>query len=154
MEICAEADIIFATGHSSPEESITLARKAREVGVGRFVVTHANSHFWTMTPDQIRECVDLGAYIEYCYLPCLWGTGTQMPQYERQSAERFAEFLRIAPARSFISTDLGQAVMPHPIEGMRQCIKGLFEAGFTGAEIDRLVRINPAYLIGLDNDNI
>ena len=77
-----------------------------------------------------------------------------MPQYERQSAERFAEFLRIAPARSFISTDLGQAVMPHPIEGMRQCIKGLFEAGFTGAEIDRLVRINPAYLIGLDNDNI
>ena len=25
MEICAEADIIFATGHSSPEESITLS---------------------------------------------------------------------------------------------------------------------------------
>ena len=32
MEICAEANIIFATGHSSSEESITLARKAREVG--------------------------------------------------------------------------------------------------------------------------
>lgn len=154
MEICAEANIIFATGHSSPEESITLARKAREVGIGRFVVTHANAHFWIMTPDQIRECVDLGAYIEYCYLPCLWGTGTQMPQYERQSVERFAEFLRIAPSRSFISTDLGQAVMPHPIEGMRQCIKDLFEAGFTGAEIDRLVRIHPACLIGLNNNNI
>ena len=41
MEICAEADIIFATGHASPQESIALARKAREVGVGKFVVTHA-----------------------------------------------------------------------------------------------------------------
>lgn len=152
MEICAEADIIFATGHSSPEESIALAGKAREVGVGRFVVTHANSHWWMMTPDQIRECVELGAYIEYCYLPCLWGEGTQMPQYERQTAEKFAEFVRIAPERSFITTDLGQAVMPHPAEGMRQCIKGLFEAGFTQAETDQLVRINPAYLIGLNNN--
>lgn len=154
MEICAEAGIIFATGHSSPTESIALARKAREVGVERFVVTHANSHFWMMTPDQIRECVDLGAYIEYCYLPCLWGAGTQMPQYERQSAEQFAEFVRISPMRSFVSTDLGQAVMPHPIEGMRRCIKELLEAGFTGTVIDRLVRINPAYLIGLNSDNI
>ena len=152
MEICAEADIIFATGHSSPEESVTLARKAREVGVGRFVVTHANSHWWIMTPDQIRDCVDMGAYIEYCYLPCLWGEGTQMPQYERQTAEEFAAFVRIAPERSFISTDLGQAVMPHPIEGMRLCIKDLSEAGFSRAEIDRLVRANPAYLIGLDNN--
>lgn len=152
MEICAEADIIFAMGHSSPEESIALARKAREVGVGRFVMTHANSHWWMMTPDQVRECVELGAYIEYCYLPCLWGEGTQMPQYERQTAEKFAEFVRIAPERSFITTDLGQAVMPHLAEGMRQCIKGLLEAGFTQAETDRLVRINPAYLIGLNNN--
>ena len=63
MEICAEADIIFATGHSSPKESITLVRKAKEVGVKRIVVTHANSYIWTMTPDQIKHCIDLGAYL-------------------------------------------------------------------------------------------
>lgn len=55
MEICAEVDIIFATGHASPQESVTLAQKAREIGVDRFVVTHANSHFWKMTADQIRQ---------------------------------------------------------------------------------------------------
>lgn len=112
MEICAEADIIFATGHSSPDESITLVRKAHEVGVKRIVVTHANSSIWTMTPDQIKRCINLGAYIEYCYLPCLWGEGTKMPQYQRQSIEEFASMVRIDPTRSFISTDLGQAVMP------------------------------------------
>ena len=150
MEICAEADIIFATGHSSPEESLMLLRKAQEVGVKRVVVTHANSSIWTMTPDQIKQCVDLGAYIEYCYLPCLWGEGTKMPQYQRQSIEEFAAFVRIAPSRSFISTDLGQAVMPHPIDGMRDCIINLQSVGVSQSDIDLLVRSNPAWLIGLD----
>ena len=150
MEICAEADIIFATGHSSPEESLMLLRKAQEVGVKRVVVTHANSSIWTMTPDQIKQCIDLGAYIEYCYLPCLWGEGTKMPQYQRQSIEEFAAFVRIAPSRSFISTDLGQAVMPHPIDGMRDCIINLQSVGVSQSDIDLLVRSNPAWLIGLD----
>ena len=150
MEICAEADIIFATGHSSPEESLSLLRKAQEVGVKRVVVTHANSYIWTMTPDQIKRCIDLGAYIEYCYLPCLWGEGTKMPQYQRQSIEDFVSFVRIDPTRSFISTDLGQAVMPHPIEGTRDCILKLLSAGVSQSDIDLLVRSNPAWLIGLD----
>ena len=86
-----------------------------------------DSIFWMMTSDQIRQCVDLGAYIEYCYLPCLWGEN------------------------SGISTDLGQSVMPHPIAGMKQCIKDLDKAGFTTTEINRLVRDNPAMLIGLND---
>ena len=150
MEICADANIIFATGHCSPEESIVLTRKAQEVDVKRVVITHANSHFWTMTPDQIRLCIDLGAYIEYCYLPCLWGEGTKMAQYKRQSIEEFIAFVRISPERSFISTDLGQAVMPHPVEGMRDCIIKLLRSGIPQREIDLLIRKNPAFLIGLN----
>lgn len=148
MEICAEADIIFATGHSSPSESLALVGKAHEVGVRKIVVTHANSFIWTMTPDQIKQCIDLGAYIEYCYLPCLWGEGTKMPQYKRQSIAEFAAFVRIDPTRSFISTDLGQAVMPHPLEGMKDCILKLRAEGIPQSDIDLLVRRNPAWLIG------
>lgn len=151
MEVCASAGIIFATGHASPQESLAMARKAREVGVERFVVTHANSHFWTMTRDQIRECIDLGAYIEYCFLPCLWGEGTGMPQYKRQTMREFADFASIDPSRSFVSTDLGQAVMPHPIEGMRRCIEGLSEMGLSQGAVDALVRTNPRWLLGLNN---
>lgn len=150
MEICAEADIMFATGHASPAESLVLVGKAHEVGVKRVVVTHANSFIWTMTQDQIKQCIDLGAYIEYCYLPCLWGEGTKMPQYKRQSIAEFAAFVRIDPTRSFISTDLGQAVMPHPIEGMKDCILKLQAEGIPQSDMDLLVRQNPAWLIGLD----
>lgn len=53
------------------------------------------------------------------HLPCLWGEGMQMAQYKRQSAGEFAAFARINPSRSFITTDLGQAVMPHTVSAQR-----------------------------------
>lgn len=149
MEICAEADIIFATGHSSPEESIVLASKAREVGVRKCVVTHANSGIWKMTHDQIRHCIDLGAWVEYSYITNLWGTGTGLPDFERMSDREFSDFARIAPERSVITTDLGEVGMPHPVEGMRRCILALLENGLTQRLVDCMVRSNPAMLVGL-----
>lgn len=149
MEICAEANIIFATGHSSPEESITLARKAREVGVKKFVVTHANSGIWKMTHDQIKLCIDLGTWMEYSYITNLWGPGTGLPDFERMGDKEFAGFARIAPERSVITTDLGQVGMPHPVEGMRRCILALLENGLSQKQVDYMVRTNPSRLVGL-----
>lgn len=149
MELCAEADIIFASGHSSPQESLILARKAKEIGVRKFVVTHVNSLIWKLTRNQIRQAVDLGAFVEYCYLPRLWGPGSGNPQFERQSREEFLHYATTVPERSFISTDLGQQGNPNPIDGMRTCIRELLDAGMPQREIDRMVRHNPAYLIGL-----
>lgn len=149
MEICAEADIIFATGHSSPEESIVLARKAKEIGVKKFVVTHANSGIWTLTHNQIKQCIDLGAFIEYSYITNLWGPGTGLPDFEKMSDEQFTAFARINPERSFITTDLGQVGMTHPLEGMKTCILGLLRNGMQQKDIDILVRNNPAKLVGL-----
>ena len=148
MEICAEANIIFATGHSSPEESIVLARKAREGGGKKFVVTHANSGIWKMTHDQIKQCVELGAWMEYSYITNLWGSGTGLPDFERMRDSEFADFTRIAPEHSIITTDLGQVGMPHPVEGMRRCILALLENGLSQQQVDFMVRTNPAQLVG------
>ena len=43
----------------------------------------------------------------------------------------------------------GQAMMPHPVEGMRDCILKLRSVGISQSDIDLLVRSNPAWLIGL-----
>ena len=150
MELCAEADIIFASGHSSPHETLILARKAGEIGVKKFVATHVNSLIWKMTRDQILRAVDLGAFVEYCCLPRFWGPGTGNPQFERQSREEFLKYVLTIPERSFISTDLGQQGNPNPIDGMRACVKELLEAGVSQRDIDSMVRNNPAYLIGLN----
>lgn len=149
MEICAEANIIFATGHSSPEESIVMARKAREVGVKKFVVTHANSGIWKMTNEQIKRCIDLGAWVEYSYITNLWGPGTGLPDFERMSDNEFATFARIVPERSIITTDLGQVGMLHPVAGMRRCIIALLENGLSKQQVDFMVRTNPAHLVSL-----
>jgi hypothetical protein len=150
MEICAEANIIFATGHSSADENLILAQKAREVGLEKFVVTHANTNFWILTADRIKQLIDSGAYIEYCALPMLWGPGTNIPNGIPVNADELISLINISPERSFISTDMGQINMPHPLEGMRTCIKELLKAGLSGQVIDLLVRTNPAYLVGID----
>lgn len=147
MEICRDADIIFATGHCSPKESLILAKKAQEIGVNKFVVTHANSSIWKMTHDQIKQAIDLGAYIEYSYITNLWGKGTGLPNFTRMSNEEFSNFAKINPQRSFITTDLGQTGMPNPIDGMAKCIDALIENGLNQKDIDLLVKENPKKLI-------
>lgn len=147
MEICRDANIIFASGHCSPEESLILAQKAKEVGVQKFVITHANSRDWKLSKDQIKKATDLGAFIEYCFLPNLWGKGTPLSNFERASEQEFIDFVKIMPQRSFISTDLGQAGMPNPLEGMKQCINLLLKNEIAQKDIDTLVRINPYHLV-------
>lgn len=150
MELCAEADIIFATGHSSPQESLIMAEKAKEIGVRKFVITHANSRIWSLTHDQIRQAVDLGAWIEYCYLPRLWGPGTGLPNMKKQSAEIFADYIKLVPERSFVSTDLGSVGLPDPISGMKLCIEEMLASGISQQIVDLQVRTNPAILLGLN----
>ena len=102
-----------------------------------------------MTAEQIKRCIDLGAYIDIAI--CLvFGEKEQRCPIPTQTIKEFASFVRIDPTRSFISTDLGQAVMPHPIEGMRNCIIKLQSVGVSQSDIDLLVRSNPAWLLGLD----
>ncbi len=149
MEICARADIIFATGHSSPEECLILAARAREVGVKKFVVTHANSHIWRLTHAQVEQVAKLGGWIEYSYLTNVWGPGTGVPMYERMSDKTFAEYVSVAPERTFVTTDMGQVDIPHPVDGMRLCLRALAEQGVSDAVINRIVRVNPSWLVGL-----
>lgn len=153
MEICAKSGIMLASGHSSPEESLVLAAKAREVGVGKFVVTHANSGIWKMTHDQVKKAMDLGAWVEFSYITNLWGPGTGLPDFQRMSNREFAEYLHIDPTRSFITTDLGQVDMPHPVRGMSTCIREMLDQGIGRKALDLLVRENPAFLVGIPQES-
>ena len=120
------------------------------MGVGKFVVTHANSHIWKMTHAQVMRVAELGGFIEYSYITNLWGPGTGVPMNERMSDDEFAAYAAIIPERSFITTDLGQVNMPHPLDGMRMCINALLKRGMSRKNIDLMVRTNPAMLVGLD----
>jgi predicted metal-dependent phosphotriesterase family hydrolase len=55
----------------------------------------------------------------------------------------------VGVASTVLSTDLGQANQPAPVDGMCRYIEGLRELGFNEGDIDRMARANPASLLGL-----
>lgn len=153
MELCAQENIIFATGHSAPEESVILAQQARQVGVKKCVITHGTQDPWCLSLDQAKKCLDAGAYIEHCVLAFFKGEHAALGHYKAQtsfSMKKFADYIALAPGQQYISTDLGQAGNIHPIDGMRTFITGLKKEGVNAKTLDLVTRKVPAYLVGLE----
>lgn len=155
MELCGKANIIFATGHSSPAESVILAKKAKEVGIPKCVITHCTQAPWFISLDQAEECLAAGAYLEHSVLPFF--RRDDAPAYSsdarnspQTTMKQFVEYIKLDPSHSFIDTDLGQQMNPHPVDGMRFFIKSLLANGLTRAEIDTVARKVPAMLVNLD----
>ena len=149
IELCAQADIALATGHSSPEESLLVAQAAKAAGLRKLIVTHPNTLIWKMSPAELERAASLGAWIECCYLGRLWGPSTGLPMFERESRDAFNSFMRVVPERTFLSTDLGQVGLPHPIDGMKRAIAEMRELGISDSAVDLHVRRIPAMLLGL-----
>lgn len=126
-----------------------MAKKTKDLGLKKFVVTHANSLMWRMTQDQIRQAADLGAWVEFCWLPNLWGPGTGLPSFERATGDEFIGFVSVVPERSFVTTDLGQVNLPNPLDGMRSCLETLNRRNVPQKIIVLLVKKTPAMLVGL-----
>lgn len=145
LEIIRSHDMVLATGHLSTAECKTLVREARSLGIGRIVVTHGTtSAFWTgMTPDDMKEMADMGAYVEHCL-------HVMMPMTYRVPPEQLIDTIRhIGIERCIISTDFGQDFHPMPPEGMRMGIATLLRAGMDGVELGMLAKGNPARLLGV-----
>lgn len=127
-----------------------MAQAAHDMGFKKCIITHPNSLIWKMTSAQLERAASLGAWIEFCYLGRFWGEDSAMPTYPRQNLQEATEILRVAPERTFITTDLGQVGMPRPVAGMRQARNELLKAGFSAASLKSMLSDTPAYLIGLE----
>ena len=139
LELIAKHDMILATGHLGRHEIFPLIRVARELGVERIVITHAEFPSQNLTGDEQRELAEMGAIIEHCFTT-----------YHTNKAPWEAVYSNIRRAgveRSMLSTDLGQAANPPVAEGFAMFAERLLDAGFTIAEIKRMSAVIPASLI-------
>ena len=144
LHLVAKSGTILATGHLGYEEMKALIRAARESGVEKVVVTHAEMEVSNLSVEQQVELADMGAYIEHVILPLL-------PLYGRLSPEQYVAAIKaVGPERTILSTDCGQPYNPHPIEGMRQFVRTLLYKGVAKAHIDLMLKRNPAQLLGLE----
>ena len=110
-----------------------LVREGRRQGVEHVVVTHAMDTGWTVP--QMREAANMGAFIEWA--KPLGGI----------SIDEYAEGIRLLGPEFTILSQVGVSHLPPELVGA--FVVALLERGFTDRELDRMMKENPARLLGL-----
>ncbi len=144
LALCRDAGVCLCTGHISPEESLALARAAREAQFTRLVFNHPDSHSIGATMEHIREMARLGAFIEICALGLT-------PPYRRITPPELAGIIRTVGAeRCFLSTDyFFEWAAPVP-EQLRMLLCLLIMEGLGEEEARTMVCQVPRFLLQLD----
>jgi len=120
-------------------EIFALVRAAKDMGLKKVVVTHAEFPSQSLTGDEQRELADLGAIIEHCF------TTTYTGKAPWETA--FANIRRAGPSNVVISTDLGQTINPPVADGFAMFAQRLLDAGFTADEVRTMAVRNPTRLV-------
>jgi len=139
LERIRKHDMILATGHLGRTEIFALVRAAKEMGLAKVVVTHAEFPSQNLTGDEQRELSNLGAIIEHCFTTTYTGKATW--------EAAFANIRKAGVSRAVISTDLGQAINPPVSDGFGMFAQRLLDAGFTVDEIHTMAVTNPTRLL-------
>jgi hypothetical protein len=129
LKIIARENLVLATGHVHPEEIMAVVRRARELGVKNIVITHA-----------LTNVPGPNAPLAF------------MTHWTQINAKNVARAVKDLGAQSLvISSDLGQSGnMTHP-DGLEVAIAEMKREGISDADIDVMMRRNPARLLGLSN---
>jgi hypothetical protein len=140
LEIIAKHDMVLATSHIRPAEVLPVVKAAQTVGVKRIIVTHPEFPTTLLSIPQQQELARLGVFFERCFTT---------PNTGKIAWEQvYANIREVGPASTILATDLGQMTAPYPDEGLGMFIDRLLSNGFSEREVRRMVRDNPAQLLG------
>lgn len=139
LELIAKHDMILATGHLGRHEIFPLVRTARESGVKKIIITHAEFPSQNLTGDEQRELARMGAIVEHCF--------TTYHTNKAPWEVVYANIRSVGIEQTMLSTDLGQATNPPVAEGFAMFAQKLLDAGFTPAEINMMSATVPASLV-------
>ena len=135
LEMDAPADAAQMTS----EEIFALVRGAKDLGVKKVVVTHAEFPSQSLTGDEQKELADLGAIIEHCFTT----TYTNKAPWDLA----FANIRQTGVSRTAISTDLGQTINPPVAEGFAMFAQKLLDAGFSVDDVRTMAVTVPTRLV-------
>ena len=155
LKIIARENLLLATGHVSAEEVVAVTRRAKELGVKNIIVTHGLTNIPGLSMEQAKQVVAMGAVIEICYLQFMTGHDAQyawMKHWTKVAGAEVATAVKELGAENLVlSTDLGQQGMMTNADGLENMIAAVKVTGVTDAQIDLMMRKNPARLLGLAN---
>jgi hypothetical protein len=144
LDLIAELDLAFSTGHNAPDEILLLIEAGRERGIDRILVTNPHFPSIRMPMDQMVAAAKMGAFLELIYY-CI-----DMPKSTLSMAD-YAEAVRtIGPEQCILSSCGGQSWMPIHTYAWNQLLDGMVENDISQADIDLMSRENPAKLLTLE----
>ena len=144
LELARDAGVAVATGHISAEESVALARKAKEVGLGKFIFTHPIIDIIEASEAQLKEVADLGYIIEFTWI-------SAFPMWQGLDPKAIAAAARSVGAnRCIMTTDAQNDFNPTAPEMLRMFIATMLQLGVAKEDIEWMVKRNPAKLAGLE----
>ena len=141
----SNGDLVLATGHNSPPEVLMMLKEAVKAGVKRTIITHPLLDVVEMTDAEIKEAVGLGPEI-YAEFTSQFGNANATPEL----LKHYASGIRAAGvAHAFVSSDTGQLGSPFQPDALAAAAKALRTQGFTERDLDLLLKINPAKILGI-----
>jgi hypothetical protein len=153
LRIIARENLVLATGHVHADEVVAVARKAKELGVKNILVTHGLTNIPGLSMAQAKEVAALGGMIEICYLQFMTGPDAQYAWMKHWNQVATAQVLmalnEVGADALVLSTDLGQQGMMMPPDGIENAVAALKAAGVSQGDLDKMMKKNPAKLLGL-----
>lgn len=142
VKLAAEYNVVLGTSHLSKQEIYALVRFAKEVGFRKMVVNHPYWKLPSLTLDELKELVGIGAFAELvavCHI-----TPNPVPI---QLAKETIDVL--GAERVFISSDFGAAMFARPTEGIRLMAQWLYQIGVSEHQLKSMMSDLPKWLLGI-----
>ncbi|MDR0440215.1 MAG: DUF6282 family protein [Candidatus Accumulibacter sp.] len=144
LKMIAEADIALATGHLAPAETLVVVEEARKQGITKIVVNHPEWPSVDMSIDDQKRLLPFGVFFERCYARSVGG------RYDKNFRRNLDAMEAVGFDSTIVATDGGQVENPMWSEALAEYIDFLLQAGVPQATVDRMTKINPAIVLGLD----
>jgi len=141
-----EHDAILASGHMAPDRILAVFEAAHAAGVRRLLVNHPN-FVVEATHEQGRRFVELGAVIEHSL--CMYDDRSSFYNWDIDVLLGWIQ--AVGADRSTLGSDLGQMKNPLPSEAFTNIVGQLLDAGLGEADVEAMVRRNPARLLDLED---
>ena len=150
LQLIAANNLVLATGHLSPAEIMKLVKTAHNMGINKIIITHGHAEIPGLNPAQLKDLSKWGAKIELTFLNSAMDANDSTTNKPAALIPEVINLIRDIGAEHFIITsDLGQALNPKPVDGLQSFIQLLLQGGLSESEIKIMVQDNPAKLLDI-----
>jgi hypothetical protein len=142
LRLVSGSGCILGTGHLSPNETFALVKAAAKLGAINVLVTHPEWGPTFYSYEAQKELAQYGnVFFERCFVSTVHACG-RVPFETIEQA-----IIETGVEKTILSTDLGQANNPPPVEGLKLYALRLRSTGFSVDDIRAMMQTNPERLL-------